>query len=208
MASSASHYYRVIESTEHILRRYFSAKDQYVLDNKHTNGQAVSSIVYKDKQQRRQYHACAENDKGYIVLRDEFQDRLIFVTSQEVGQSELFHLEHDIQSIWNVIKPCSNHEHSTNMTKGMKEWFIINVKYVCLQMFDTDGNIAIFCNTGRSRSPMYLVAYLILFCDMAFDRAIKKVEDLVQEGRGQALDRHCTLHEIIFSVSEIIDINR
>ena len=149
------------------------------------------------------YHNCYEDDCGFFSFYDQYRHRHIFVTSKEIGGSRLFHVEYDIQSIWNVINPCSNHEHSSDMTPHRKKWFVTNILRVCLQMFDTEGNIAIFCNTGRSRSPMYLVTYIMLFCDKTIDRAMFNVEELLSASRAnQELDRHCTLYEIISSIAD------
>ena len=193
----------VIECSDQILRRRLAKLHPEVLQKKYTREERVCSLVYKVREGW-QYHDIDEEDCGYINFYDEARDRQIFVTSKLVGKSKLFHEEFDIQSYWNVISPCSNHEHSTDMTTHRKEWFLNNVTHVCLQMLDTEGNVAIFCNTGRSRSPMYLVAYLILFCDKTFPVAISHVEDLLLEGRNESLDRHCSLHEIIARVSEIV----
>ena len=127
--------------------------------------------------------------------------RHIYVAMKEVGHSKIFHDEKDIAAIFNVIKPCSNHEHSSYMAQHMKEWFISNMQYVCLQMFDSIGNIVIFCNGGRSRSPMYVVAYLFFFSYMTLDEAMSCIEDLLKE-RDQSMDRHSTLYEIIVTMAE------
>lgn len=87
----------------------------------------------------------------------------------------------------------------------MREWFVTNIQHVCLQMFNSKENIVIFCHSGRSRSPMYLVAYLVLFCNESLDTAMKLVEQLMQRDRHrQLLDRHCTLHEIVATIEEIV----
>jgi hypothetical protein len=194
--------HEVLESNDHILRRLFSKKERIVLETKHTNMLAVSGLLYNTHQLNFNEHDLYENDLGYIHFYDEFQDRLIFVTSQKVGQSKSFHDDHQIQATFNVIKPNSNHEHTNYMTLQTKKWFVNNFLYVCLQMFDSSGNIALFCHSGRSRSPMYLVAYLILFYDMTVDRAIRYVAKQIHENRGQELDRHCTLNEVIMIIAE------
>jgi hypothetical protein len=150
------------------------------------------------------YAGGEDNDPGYINFFDEFHDRKIFVTTKQVGKSQLFHEEHSINSIWNVISPCSNHEHSSYMSNHTKQWFVTNILHVCLQMFDTEGDIALFCNGGRSRSPMYLIAYMVLFCDVPFDVAHHRIDRLMAQSRNQVLDRHFSLHEIIAIILKTI----
>lgn len=72
---------------------------------------------------------------------------------------------------------------------------MINFYQVCLQMFDAEGNIAICCKSGRSRSPMYLVIYLILFNDMTVSSAMNSVSRLLRRGRSECIDRYYTLFD-------------
>ena len=51
---------------------------------------------------------------------------------------------YDIKYLWNVIHPESTHAHSNDMTPHLRAWFIINIQHVCLQMFEAEGNIALF----------------------------------------------------------------
>jgi hypothetical protein len=128
--------------------------------------------------------------------------RYIYVASQRVGKLESFHDEFGIQSIFNVILPCSNHDHSTYMGITRTEWFIMNIEYVCLQMFDTSGNIAIFCNKGRSRSPMYVVSYFVMFSNMTLTAARAHIGCIFQDERGQEVDRHYTLYYIVDTIAK------
>jgi hypothetical protein len=193
----------VNETIDCALRRIIAANDQGRLKNKHTNAEAVFNIEYnKNQLQKRRHDLEDERDPGYLSFCDQFRDRIIFIAMKEVGQSNLFHRDYDIINIFNVIKPCSNHQHSTDMTPHQKEWFITNILYVCMQMLDMTGNIVLFCHSGRSRSPMYLVAYLILFNNMTVEYANEFVENLLLEHRGHFLDRHNTLHELIYEIAE------
>jgi hypothetical protein len=190
--------YDVIEGRDQVVRRILSEKDPHVLATKHTNCDVVATIVYKRSEQHTpRIYAYGDEDRGFIEFFDEFHDRKIFVATKEVGKSQIFHEDCSIKAVWNVISPCSNHEHSTNMSNHTKQWFVTNILHVCMQMFDTEGDIALFCKAGRSRSPMYLIAYMVLFCDMTFDVAHHKIDRLMQQSRSQVLDRHYSLHAII-----------
>lgn len=200
--------YRIIESNEQILRRRLAAIDPSVLEKKYSNREQVCSIVYKRTQlKERLYHgvpSMVNDDCGFVDFYDEFHDRHIYVTRQVVGVSEAFHLEYDIQAIWNVISPNPDHQHSSYMSPQRQHWYINNILHVCLQMFDTEGNIAIFCCAGRSRSPMYLAAYLIMFCDMTHENAVTYVDRLLRQCRHQELDRHDTLYAFIVTIAEMV----
>lgn len=65
-------------------------------------------------------------------------------------------------------------------------------RHVASQINDeeTHGrNLVLCCVNGRSRSPMYLVAYLILCYDMTEDDAMRVVKTLLLEHRDEVLDR-------------------
>lgn len=81
-------------------------------------------------------------------------------------------------------------------------------RYVATQMHNTAGNIALACNNGRSRSPMYLVAYLIICYDLTPNDARDTVMKLLRSQRGEELDRHdCYSHIIswIYNGNDNID---
>jgi hypothetical protein len=103
--------------------------------------------------------------------------------------SKAFHVEKEIVCFFNVLLPNATHESYFNMTSHMKQWLVANMRYVAIQMYDTEGNVVIFCNNGRSRSPMYLVAYLILFYDLSYIDARECVRKLLKDDRSQKLDR-------------------
>lgn len=193
----------VIEGNDVKLRRKFEHICAETLSTRYSNVCLISDFEYNVLQEsHRRYHNIVKNqDKGFIGLYDKFHNRHIYVASQQVGKSELFHIEFTIQAMFNVIKPCSNHDHSTYMSKSRKEWFTLNIEYVCLQMYDTVGNIVIFCNCGRSRSPMYVVAYFVLFHNMTVHAAMKHVEYILLHEREQVLDRHATLYDIVDAIA-------
>jgi protein-tyrosine phosphatase len=62
---------------------------------------------------------------------------------------------------------------------------------VALQVNESEGNIALSCNNGRSRSPVYLIAYLVLCYDKPVDEAIEEVRGELDIQRGECLDRYC-----------------
>ena len=79
------------------------------------------------------------------------------------------------------------------MTAKTKKWVLANMRFVALQIADTPGNIVLFCQNGRSRSPMYLVAYLVVSFSMQVNDAIAHITELLQFQRGQKLDRFNSL---------------
>lgn len=117
------------------------------------------------------YHDSDPQDIGYIQLRDENCGRTIFVTDKFSGMTESFHLDKQITCFFNVIEPVNLHVSFVHMKACEQTWQLDNLMSVALQIHDTEGNVALFCNHGRSRSPMYLVVYLVIFYDLSVDEA-------------------------------------
>ena len=64
---------------------------------------------------------------------------------------------------------------------------------VALLLHHHEGNVVLTCINGRSRSPMFLVAYLILCGDMESEDAMSVVGDALFLQRGEVLDRFGSL---------------
>ena len=126
--------------------------------------------------------------------------RRIFVTTKEVGLSRAFHEENEISYLFNLISKSSNHSHFTDMTAKMMQWWLDNMKHVALQLIDTPGNVVLCCNHGRTRSPMYLVTYIIIVYGVATLNAIDIVHTLLIDQRGQSIDRHDHLVPIVENI--------
>ena len=62
-------------------------------------------------------------------------------------------------------------------------------RYGVLQINKTKGNICLSCKNGRTRSPMYLVAYLVLCYEMSVEEAYATVGSMLLLNRNQIIDR-------------------
>jgi len=72
-------------------------------------------------------------------------------------------------------------------------------RFAVLQLHRTEGNVVINCKNGRTRSPMYLVAYLILCYDMDLHVARNLVGDMVRD-RALVIDRDDRLLPVVESM--------
>ena len=189
----------VIESKYDELRRYFTGKDMSRLSVLEAATEYSGSIFYL----RRAHDLPLCPDKGYISYFDEPRHRKIYVSTKAVGLSQAFHAEKGIEGVFHLIKKSNNHQHYSDMTPTTRQWWIDNMQFVALQVMETDGNVVLFCNNGRSRSPMYLVVYLVVMYSMSVVVATDLVSDLLLDGRGHSLDRHGCLLPIV----ELIDEN-
>ena len=183
----------VIESRHEGLTRLFKDKDTSHLTSKQVLLEYTTSCYYF----RRAHDLAEADDKGYLEYYDEPLGRYIFVSSKEVGLSKCFHDDMNIISLFHLIEKSTNHEDYSDMTSSTRQWWLDNMRYVALQLMNTEGNIVIFCNKGRTRSPMYLVAYLVIMHCMTVSRAMSVVGTLLHDQRKLVLDRHRSLVPII-----------
>ena len=71
-------------------------------------------------------------------------------------------------------------------------------------MLDTAGNVALFCNNGRSRSPMYLVVYIVIVYGLTVEEAVGAVRNELMEQREEHLDRFGCLMLIVEKIWNIV----
>ena len=119
--------------------------------------------------------------------------RNIYVATKAIGLSKSFHDAFCIKYIFNVIKPCTNHESFHDMTSHMKAWWSDNLVHVALQLINTNDNVVLCCNSGRSRSPMYLAAYLVIMYGYGASNAVSVVREMLQEQRSEVMDKNDAL---------------
>ena len=71
-----------------------------------------------------------------------------------------------------------------------------------------DGNVVLTCINGRSRSPMFLVSYLILCGDMECKEAMTLVGDALYLQRGEVLDRFGSLEPAMELLRDRVDVEK
>jgi hypothetical protein len=184
----------VIVSRLQEARAYLQAKDLSRLTDLDDPHQYFHYMQYG-----RIYHDdnCAD-DKGYFVFTDTaFDGRSIYITTKDVGLSTAFHVEKRIGSAFYLIKKNNNHEHHTDMSPRTRKWWFQNLIHVALRIASAEGNVVMFCQRGRSRSPVYLVVYLIIIYNMPAGEAMRTVGSLLADARHDVMDRHGTLTPIV-----------
>ena len=63
------------------------------------------------------------------------------------------------------------------------------IRYGVLQINKTKGNICLSCKNGRTRSPMYLVAYLVICYEMSVEEAYSSIGSMLIMDRNELIDR-------------------
>lgn len=195
--------YSVIESRHIELRRRYENKDLTPFTARESLIDYIHNIYYDRVVVA---NISTTFDRGYFVYHDVLRGRNIYVSCKEVGLSFCFHEAKEISSLFHLINKSSNHQHYQDMTHTTKQWWIDNMQYVALQILDTEGNVVLFCNKGRTRSPMYLVAYLIIMYSMTVSHAMSVVGKLLEEQRGLTIDRHDSLVPVVDHIFEGTDV--
>lgn len=76
--------------------------------------------------------------------------------------------------------------------------------HVALQILDTTGNVALFCNNGRSRSPTYLVVYVMIVYGWGAQESVTCVRNALLEQRNETLDRFGCLMPLVEEIWNIL----
>ena len=153
---------------------------------------------------RRAHDLDFKPERGYTVFYDTLFDRNIYITSKQVGFSHVFHVEFAVESMFNLLKHSTNHEDYHDMGKATRKWWIDNMKFVALQLAETRGNVVLFCTNGRTRSPMYVVVYLMMIHSMSINNAMTTIRELLMSQRGYELDRHRSLLPMLNDIFSIV----
>jgi hypothetical protein len=79
-----------------------------------------------------------------------------------VGRSQAFVEKKSITYFIDIVG--TDDDHWTNITPHPRyKWYSMMVA-AALQLNCCDGNVSIFCDRGRSRSPAFLAGYLVMSC--------------------------------------------
>jgi hypothetical protein len=77
----------------------------------------------------------------------------------------------------------------SNMGPAQQKRFYKNIKWVAMLIASSTGNVLIHCRNGRSRSPMFLVAYLMIFHQLSFQESRSMVAGELWIARRLSYDR-------------------
>ena len=86
--------------------------------------------------------------------------RRIFVCHKDVAESLDFLRVNEITGVLNIC--CVEDSHEIHRTGAEKKLFRNQMLYIIQLLLTYDGDIAIYCGRGRSRSPAIIAAYLVV----------------------------------------------
>lgn len=151
----------------------------------------LSICVYSIRFYDRKYHHEDSDDDGYFWVFDQFKNRKIYVCKREVGRSKAFNEEFCIKYFVDLCR--TNDEFSGDLGVRAKEKVYRQICRIVVEMIDSEGNIAIFCGRGRTRSPIHMAAYFIVVCCYTTRqaRSMLSARYFLQRGDNRGIDRDC-----------------
>ena len=106
------------------------------------------------------HHNDSSKDTSYFQYWDNRKQRYIYVSRKEVGRSRVFNEQKHVDYFLDLVG--SDDIHWYDLTPRERQKLHDSFIDVALQLECCDGNVSIFCDRGRSRSPAYLAAYLVM----------------------------------------------
>ena len=191
---------QAVESFEEEFKRDLGGKDASKFNSREEVDAYAGNMYYS----KRAHDLDFKPERGYTVFYDTLFDRNIYITSKQVGFSHAFHVEFAVESMFNLLKHSTNHNDYHDMMASTRKWWINNMKFVALQLAETRGNVVLFCTNGRTRSPMYVVVYLMMIHSMSIDTAMTTIGDLLMSQRGHELDRFQSLLPMLNDIFSIV----
>jgi hypothetical protein len=137
----------------------------------------------------RVHHDTDPNDAGYFTIYDEYQQRNIYICSRAVGKSRPFLDEFNIKNVLDLIGPKDLHP--IVMTEAEVRRFYLVMMLLVIEMANTEGNLCVYCYNGRSRSPAFVAAYLVVVECYSCRQAYSTLSRLFVSSRGdeRGIDR-------------------
>lgn len=110
-----------------------------------------------------------ERDQGYFMISDNYQQRCIYVCSKAVAENASFLSTMQIEHVLDLTKEPEEHYLDETTTERIRvlDGMIHGVKLI----MTCPGNIVIHCRHGRTRSPAFLAAYLMIVACMSQEAA-------------------------------------
>jgi hypothetical protein len=129
------------------------------------------------------------NDVGYFTFYDEFNDRNIVVAHRKLGESNAFLREHNIRH--RIDLKTTRDDSFLMLRPGEKEKNYGVIKTAVLEIADARGNLCIYCVMGRSRSPAFIAAYLVVVCCYSTAKAYAVMSEIYKLSRSdeRGIDR-------------------
>ena len=101
----------------------------------------------------------SDDDPGFSSVFDDYKERHIYICCRRLGKCKGFLRENNIKYTLDLIGPLDIHP--IVMTEGEVRTFYDIVKRTIQGMLSVDGNLCVYCCSGRSRSPAFVAGYLV-----------------------------------------------
>ena len=147
----------------------------------------------------------SQRDQGYFVIEDYYSQRYIYVCTMEVAQNGSFLSTMKIQHVLDLSKEPE--EHFTDQTESVRLRVLHGIVHGLQLIINCSGNIVIHCKNGRTRSPAFLAAYLMIVFGMSQKAAYDYLSSEYSRQRclapGSCIDR---MDRYIGSLIDLIEL--
>ena len=107
----------------------------------------------------------SKGDQGYFSVHDYYRQRYIYVCAKDIAENGSFLSAMEIESVLDLTKEPE--EHFWDQTDRMRLRILHGIVHSLQLIINCPGNIAIHCRNGRTRSPAFLAAYLMIVAGMS-----------------------------------------
>ena len=130
-----------------------------------------------------------EGDQGYFTMYDFYLQRDIYVCEKEIATNVSFLSTMKIENLLDLSKEPEYHYF--DQTPIMRQRVLDGIVHSLKLLMTHTGNVVVHCRHGRTRSPAFLVAYLMIVACLSLEAAHSCVssEYRKQRYRREDIDR-------------------
>jgi len=130
----------------------------------HSNAQDDFPFLSEPKYSSAQF-VPDERDQGYFTVSDNYHQRCIYVCSKAVAENASFLSTMQIEHVLDLSKEPE--EHYLDQTSAMRSRVLDGIIHGVKLIMTCPGNIVVHCRHGRTRSPAFVAAYLMVVACMS-----------------------------------------
>lgn len=163
----------VVIKFQHLRSRMLASKVRYILERGSLESRLLAVEVPADDGypflSKPTYSSDpfvpSERDQGYFSIHDFYRQRYIYVCAKEIAENASFLSTMEIENVLDLTNEPE--EHFSDQTKDTRLRILNGIVHSLKLIMNCPGNIVIHCRHGRTRSPAFIAAYLMIVAGMS-----------------------------------------